>query len=990
MSTLKEQILKEAPRHASIPFWSWNDRLDEKELRRQIRHMKSVGMRGFFMHARGGLETEYMSREWFDAVRACVDEAEKLGMEAWAYDENGWPSGFAGGELLKDPRDLASGLHYETTAVFPDADEDILGVYVRTENDGVKRVEKACGAQSYIVIRRVRDISYVDTMNGDITRRFLALTHERYLGELPKGSAGHVMPGFFTDEPQYWRYGTPWSDTFPEAFRKRFGYEVFDGLPALFFDYPGAQELRYDYHLLCHERFYSEFMSVVYDWCEQHGMQLTGHGIEEWGLGGQMMCCGGVMPFYLYQHIPGIDYLGRGIKNISGAKQLGSVCAQTGKRTALSEMFACCGWDVTPRELKRIVELQFAGGVNLICEHLYAYSERGQRKRDFPNHYSEHNPWSGELPAFERYFSHLGAALSIGEELADTLVLHPIRTAYLHYKHTVHSVGIGIAGNDESGIGEAEQAFEALVRKFSDCQIPYHFGDETVMRKLDAHVEGDTLCVGRCRYRNVVLPSCETLDAFTVALLREYLDGGGRLLIIGAHPMRIDGRCADLSFLQSNLTFEALRERCAIRVRYRNGDAPLQLQMRQTAQGRMVYLVNPSDAELSDVEITLKDCVGLCALDVDTLDVHPLRGRVNPDGSATVWYDFADSESCLLIERQAAMSEPKLHESVPEIPLPTDFRFCERPENMMLLERAALSVDGGRTYSEERPITRIRDNLLRERFAGMLSLRFTFRTEFLPERLLLVSEPMRELTVSVNGQPCAPYPDEWRIDRRFEVRDIANLAIVGENRVELTFPYRQSEDVYRVLYGGGNEALRNCLCFDTEVESVYLFGSFCVRPEEAFREHEGILENGGAFTLVPQTDEIELSDINRHGYPFFAGQMLAERKLIWHAGDATRLCLHGRFAVCGVIINGTDLGNRIFTDCFELAPYLREGENELILRLIFSNRNLLGSHHAPDPEPFFVTPRTFSFEKQWVDGVCPNYRRDASFVRFGIGFFRKG
>ena len=54
--------------YASMPFWSWNDKLEEEELRRQIQDMKRLGMSGFFMHARCGLETDYMSDEWFDCI----------------------------------------------------------------------------------------------------------------------------------------------------------------------------------------------------------------------------------------------------------------------------------------------------------------------------------------------------------------------------------------------------------------------------------------------------------------------------------------------------------------------------------------------------------------------------------------------------------------------------------------------------------------------------------------------------------------------------------------------------------------------------------------------------------------------------------------------------------------------------------------------------------------------------------------------------------
>ena len=80
MQHFVEDIKKNALEYGSIPFWSWNDKLEEEELRRQINVMHDMGMKGFFMHARGGLETEYLSEEWYDCIRACVDEAKKLGM----------------------------------------------------------------------------------------------------------------------------------------------------------------------------------------------------------------------------------------------------------------------------------------------------------------------------------------------------------------------------------------------------------------------------------------------------------------------------------------------------------------------------------------------------------------------------------------------------------------------------------------------------------------------------------------------------------------------------------------------------------------------------------------------------------------------------------------------------------------------------------------------------------------------------------------------
>lgn len=76
-------------KYRPIPFWSWNEKLKMEETVFQIDEMNRIGKGGFFMHARGGLQTEYMGKEWFDNVEVAIEKAEELGMDAWAYDENG-------------------------------------------------------------------------------------------------------------------------------------------------------------------------------------------------------------------------------------------------------------------------------------------------------------------------------------------------------------------------------------------------------------------------------------------------------------------------------------------------------------------------------------------------------------------------------------------------------------------------------------------------------------------------------------------------------------------------------------------------------------------------------------------------------------------------------------------------------------------------------------------------------------------------------------
>lgn len=82
MQDIKKKLTNIPEKYKPAPFWSWNDELKPEELKRQIRWMHEKGIGGFFMHARGGLKTSYMSDEWMQCIEACCDEANKFGMDA--------------------------------------------------------------------------------------------------------------------------------------------------------------------------------------------------------------------------------------------------------------------------------------------------------------------------------------------------------------------------------------------------------------------------------------------------------------------------------------------------------------------------------------------------------------------------------------------------------------------------------------------------------------------------------------------------------------------------------------------------------------------------------------------------------------------------------------------------------------------------------------------------------------------------------------------
>jgi len=132
---LIEKLSTNLEDYSSCPFWSWNNELSSEELTSQLEHMKSQGIDSAIIHARTGLVTEYLSEKWFSLIGDCLKKAKELDMRLWVYDENGWPSGFAEGRLLKDDF-FAQYIEYKVTNHF---DESASAVY-EIVNNVAKRI----------------------------------------------------------------------------------------------------------------------------------------------------------------------------------------------------------------------------------------------------------------------------------------------------------------------------------------------------------------------------------------------------------------------------------------------------------------------------------------------------------------------------------------------------------------------------------------------------------------------------------------------------------------------------------------------------------------------------------------------------------------------------------------------------------------------------------------------------------------------------------
>ena len=92
-----------------------------------------------FVHPRPGLLTEYLSDDWFHLFDYTVQKGKELGMKVWIYDENSYPSGFAGGHVpaeMPDSYKNGTGLSLEIQQQLNVVVSDTVSVVLKKTDTG--------------------------------------------------------------------------------------------------------------------------------------------------------------------------------------------------------------------------------------------------------------------------------------------------------------------------------------------------------------------------------------------------------------------------------------------------------------------------------------------------------------------------------------------------------------------------------------------------------------------------------------------------------------------------------------------------------------------------------------------------------------------------------------------------------------------------------------------------------------------------------------
>ncbi|MBL7185601.1 MAG: hypothetical protein ISS70_04695 [Phycisphaerae bacterium] len=955
-------LFADPPReYSSGPLWVWNDMLTEQQIVDTMRDLAAQKVRQVFVHPRPGLMTPYLSSDWFRLWKVALKEAEKLDMNVWIYDENSYPSGFAGG-LVPDamPESRGRGLAFREEKSTGKFGDDTLAVF-RLGDDGYENItdqvkagkDFPSGGYLTVSIRRASNSpwfggkSYVDILYPGVTEKFLAVTMEPYRRQIGD-EFGKRVPGVFTDEPHLRPAGGhPWTPDLPELFEKKWGYSLVDHLPSLVRPLGDYKRVRHNYLQVLLEAFIDRWGKPYYNYCQRNGLEFTGHYWEhEWP---NCLSSPDNMAMYAWHQRPAIDTLMNQYKedthaqfgNVRAVKELSSVANQLGRKRTLCEAYGAGGWDLRFEDMKRIGDWLYVLGVNTLNEHLSYITIRGARKRDHPQSFSYHTPWWKAYHVMADYFTRLSAVLSQGQQINRVLLIEPTTTAWMYQGDPKHRAKLDKIGEE----------FQKLALSFERAQVEYDIGCEDIIARHGS-VDGPSFVIGQRKYETVILtPLTENLNSATMDLLERYVKSSGTVICCGKPPSYVDGRLskrsqdiAARSGWKRGDSTEVARtlmgrsaDGFAIR-RDENDKGILFHHRRELEDGQFLLLVNTSieAASSGSLETSMR---GVERWHPDTGEIAAYPSIRNATGTR-VRFELPPCGSLLLfLARESREPARAKSQSTVTIRPQGVFDIRRGQDNVLTLDYVDVTA-GGETKKniyfyqasqfafaqngmERNPwdsAVQFGDELIKTTFPARSGFEAVYRfniTEEVPRPLYIAIERPDLYSITCNGKSVSPVKGQWWLDKAFGKIDITNAAKSGENTVTI-------KALPMTIYH--------------EIEPAYLLGDFALKATET------------GFAVEPgSVSTLNLGVWNKQGHPFYAADVAYSRNFVV-ARPAGRYVVELQDwygSVAEVLVNGRSAGFVAYRPWeIDVTDVIVPGLNRISVVVTGTLKNMLGPHHA--------------------------------------------
>lgn len=705
-----QELLSNQGENYLFPFF-WQHGESKEVIIDYMNQMLSKGIKAACVESRP--HPDFLGNGWWETMDVIINHAKKVGMKLWILDDARFPTGYANGKvpnhLKKVYLDIRKfdvigpatqaqlNLNYVQgrNAIFnPDKhafydiksvslvrkrkdsslDEHTLIDLTSQLNDNILTFDLPVGHFSVYVVFKTnargeeQTKDYLNPLDVNATKILIDEVYEKHYAHY-KEEFGSTIVGFFSDEP---RFGNakgfesiigrsnmvlPYVDGIESYMSSKVsGFTINDWIYAFIGDHLRAHQIRQAYMDVVSSLYRDRFSKVIGAWCKEHGVDYTGHTIEDnnaharlgygaahyfRGLEGQSITgidiIGG-------QVVPGMDYHHDAF--LTGGSdgefyhyalcKLGASSAKLDKNkngVLMCEAFGAYGWSEGLKMMKWITDHMISRGVNLIVPH--AFSPKEFPDWDCPPHFYAHgnNPQFEYFELWSNYANRLCHLFSGGSNVTTIGVLYH---------------------------GFAEWAGEAMLVQKPMKVLTNHQIDADIISEdflLECSVRQDEIEINGHNYDTLIVPYTQYMSKEIAEKLIALSKHGVKVITLEQYPKAIFNCDLLQEFselvecIPMNNLVERIKMMTLVNVETQKPVANLVASRYRQDDGDVFMFFNESVSDMVDVWVQLKTTQPLAQYDAMTNELKPVE-LVLYDSAVHVHIVLNPYESIILVNKK--------------------------------------------------------------------------------------------------------------------------------------------------------------------------------------------------------------------------------------------------------------------------------------------------------------------------------------------------
>ena len=500
-----------------------------------MKYYQDLGLGGVVCNVM--FENYMQSEPAWNALVAGVRACRTLGMVVWIYDEAGYPSGAAGGLVLKEnPEYEAQELAYDASR----ADPFLLR----------PAYEFTHASNNYYAARR-----YVNLIDDRATRSFVQKTHQAYRDRIG-GDLASSVSAFFTDEPSLITVNlgqipesarrtvptqdpldpaakslpaVPWGYDLAERYRERYGEDLLAVRRSLFAgDAEADRAVRRRYWGLIADLVADRYFSVIRTWCAGARVASSGHILWEEALMHHPTLYGNALKALSRMDIPGLDELATAPDVvINGHWMTAALPASAAILNGGRKVFT---------EISDFSEKMGGAGPAPVAEMQAAAAwQAAFGVTEFTLYYSPADRSAEDYRAYCATVGRLNAILREARLDPDVLLYYPVADLWAEYRPVAEPLGMGSQSSQARRIIDS---FNGLGAGLTRGQIPFCLIDHDFLAGASVRSDGRIVIKGHA-FRALVVPAGVTLPERAARTVARFAARGGLVVRDGA-PARLN------------------------------------------------------------------------------------------------------------------------------------------------------------------------------------------------------------------------------------------------------------------------------------------------------------------------------------------------------------------------------------------------------------------------------------------------------------------